>query len=153
MNHFKLDEKPYIRCSYKELRDPANVVEHPRNPNSHPEKQIEILSRVIWHQGWRNPIVVLVRSGFVISGHGRLEAAKLLGCDVVPVDVQEFATEIDVNGVPNGTGLSYFVKQAGMVAPRRPFCGVDPSPVHMRSRCLYSSRSEGAGATFTTDRA
>ena len=84
-----------IHCSYKELRDPAALVPHPRNPNHHPAKQIELLARIIRHQGWRNPIVVSARSGFVVAGHGRLAAALQLGAAEVPVDVQDFATEAD----------------------------------------------------------
>ncbi|MCW1885607.1 ParB N-terminal domain-containing protein [Luteolibacter flavescens] len=77
------------------MRDPSALVEHPRNPNRHPKKQIELLARIIRHQGWRNPIVVSARSGFVIAGHGRLAAARFLGLTAVPVDVQEFETEAD----------------------------------------------------------
>lgn len=54
-----------------------------------------MLSRIIQHQGWRNPIVVSSRSGFVIAGHGRLAAALLLGLKEVPVDEQNFDTEAD----------------------------------------------------------
>lgn len=54
-----------------------------------------MLARIIRHQGWRNPIVVSSRSGFVVAGHGRLAAALQLGTAAVPVDVQEFATEAD----------------------------------------------------------
>lgn len=54
-----------------------------------------MLARIIRHQGWRNPIVVSARSGFVVAGHGRLQAALHLGVSEVPVDVQEFATEAD----------------------------------------------------------
>ena len=36
-----------------------------------------------------------------------------------------------------------FLDRAGVVAPRRPFCGADPTSVHMRSRCLDSSHLEG----------
>ena len=86
---------PLIHCSFKELRDPATLVPHPRNPNQHPAKQIELLARIIRHQGWRNPIVVSSRSGFVVAGHGRLAAALQLGATAVPVDVQDFATEAD----------------------------------------------------------
>jgi len=39
--------------------------------------------------------VVSKRSGFVVAGHGRLEAAKLLQVQAVPVNFQEFATEAD----------------------------------------------------------
>lgn len=84
-----------IRCSYSELRETTSLTPHPRNPNQHGKRQIEMLAKVIQHQGWRNPIVVSARSGFVIAGHGRLSAALLIGCDRVPVDVQEFATEAD----------------------------------------------------------
>lgn len=95
MNSENETENPEIRCSYRELRDPAVLVPHPRNPNRHCAKQIDLLARIIRHQGWRNPIVVSARSGFVVAGHGRLQAALQLGVAVVPVDVQEFATEAD----------------------------------------------------------
>ena len=86
---------PEIRCSYRELRDPASLTPHPRNPNRHPGEQIRLLAKIIEHQGWRNPIVVSTRSGFVIAGHGRLMAARLMGLESVPVDLQDFETEAD----------------------------------------------------------
>src|SRR5438093_12294248 len=43
--------------------------------------------------GWRAPITVSNRSGFITRGHGRLEAATLLGCEQVPVDFQDYASE------------------------------------------------------------
>lgn len=95
MNTQTEQESPEIRCSYKELRDPATLIPHPRNPNKHGARQIDMLGRIIRHQGWRNPIVVSARSGFVVAGHGRLQAALQLGAAEVPVDVQEFATEAD----------------------------------------------------------
>jgi len=66
-----------------------------RNPNTHPASQIALLAKIIQRQGWRAPIVVSRRSGFVVVGHGRLAAARLLGCEVVPVNDQDFATEAD----------------------------------------------------------
>lgn len=95
MNTKNEQESPGIRCSYKELRDPATLTPHPRNPNKHGARQVDMLARIIRHQGWRNPIVVSARSGFVVAGHGRLQAALQLGAAEVPVDVQEFATEAD----------------------------------------------------------
>lgn len=86
---------PEIRCSHGELRDPATLIPHPRNPNKHGARQIDMLARIIRHQGWRNPIVISARSGFVVAGHGRLQAALQLGAPEVPVDVQEFVTEAD----------------------------------------------------------
>jgi len=84
-----------VRCSYKEMREVTALVPHPRNPNQHPEKQIELLAKILKHQGWRSPVVVSARSGFVVAGHARLSAAISLGEERVPVDVQEFANEAD----------------------------------------------------------
>jgi len=87
--------EPEINCAHDELRDVVNMTAHPRNPNTHNEGQIRLLSKIIKHQGWRNPIVVSKRSGFIVAGHGRLMAAEQLGLEKVPVDVQEFKTEAD----------------------------------------------------------
>lgn len=84
-----------IHCAYTKLADIAELVPNPRNPNKHGDRQIALLAKIIRHQGWRSPIVVSKRSGFVVAGHGRLEAAKLLQVEQVPVDFQDFATEAD----------------------------------------------------------
>ena len=84
-----------VHCSHDALVDITELVPNPRNPNKHPDKQVALLAKIIRHQGWRAPIVVSKRSGFVVAGHGRLEAAKLLQVQVVPVNFQEFATEAD----------------------------------------------------------
>lgn len=84
-----------IQCSHTKTEDPGALIPHPKNPNTHPPAQVDLLAKVIKHQGWRNPIVVSKRSGFVIAGHARLKAAIALGLDQVPVDYQEFETEAD----------------------------------------------------------
>lgn len=84
-----------VYCSFAELCDVVSLIPNPRNPNKHPDKQVAMLAKIIRHQGWRAPIVVSKRSGFVVTGHGRLEAAKLLQVEKVPVDRQDFATEAD----------------------------------------------------------
>lgn len=88
-----MGEKIKIHCSHTELRDPTSLVEHPRNYNTHPAEQIRLLAKIIKHQGWRNPITVSKRSGFVVKGHGRLAAAMLLKTEKVPVDVQDYKDE------------------------------------------------------------
>jgi ParB-like chromosome segregation protein Spo0J len=80
-------------CAYDEMVQIEKLVPHPRNPNKHPEKQIKLLTKIIAGQGWRNPIVVSNRSGFITKGHARLEAAKILECDSVPVDFQDYENE------------------------------------------------------------
>ena len=55
---------------------------------------MELLARVIEAQGWRQPVKVSTRSGFIVSGHGRYEAALLLNCPV-PVDFQDYPGEAE----------------------------------------------------------
>ena len=66
---------------------------HPRNPHTHGEEQITKLATLIKHHGFRHPITVSKRSGFIIAGHCRLLAAKALGLKRVPVDYQDFDNE------------------------------------------------------------
>ena len=82
-----------VFCCYDKMVDIAELIENPRNPNKHPEEQLKILAKVIKQNGWRQPITVSKLSGFIVKGHGRLQAAKLLGCEKVPVDYQEYENE------------------------------------------------------------
>jgi ParB-like chromosome segregation protein Spo0J len=84
-----------INCAYTELRDIDLLVPHKLNPNKHPDRQLKYLAKIMDHQGWRSPVVVSNRSGFVICGHGRLEAARLNGWTQAPIDFQDFASEAD----------------------------------------------------------
>lgn len=69
------------------------LVQNPKNNNSHPKEQIERLAKLIKYQGFRNPIIVSNRTGFMVAGHGRLEAAKSIGLKEVPVMYQDFENE------------------------------------------------------------
>lgn len=84
-----------IKCSYTKLVDLTELVPHPRNSNAHPEKQIEVLAKLIKNRGMRHPIIVSNLSGYIVAGHGRLEALKLLGVEQAPVDYQDFKNEAD----------------------------------------------------------
>ena len=84
-----------IHCSYTELADPVTLVPNPRNPNQHPKKQIEMLAKIIKTQGWRAPVTVSKRSGYVVRGHGRLLAGLLLGTGQIPIDRQDYASEAE----------------------------------------------------------
>lgn len=82
-----------IYCAHTELVDTNKLVENPKNPNQHPDSQITLLAKIIHGQGFRNPIVVSKRSGFITKGHGRFAAARLLKMEKVPVDYQEYESE------------------------------------------------------------
>lgn len=84
-----------INCAHTELVDIETLVPNPRNPNKHSDTQLKYLAKIMAYQGWRHPVTVSARSGFVVAGHGRLEAARLNGWDKIPIDLQEFATEAD----------------------------------------------------------
>lgn len=84
-----------IYCAHTRLADPNALKPNPANPNRHSAHQIQLLASIIQEQGWRNPITVSKRSGLIVRGHGRLEAALLIGCEVVPVDEQDYASEAE----------------------------------------------------------
>lgn len=80
-----------FKCAHTEIVDIHKLQPNPKNPNKHPAKQIELLAKIIDYQGQRAPIVVSKLSGFVVKGHGRLEALAKLGWDKAAVDYQEYA--------------------------------------------------------------
>lgn len=83
-----------INCEYSKLENIENLKPHNRNPNKHGDRQIEIVAKLIDHHGWRHPIIVSKLSDKIVAGHCRLDAAKKLGYEKVPVDYQEFEDEI-----------------------------------------------------------
>jgi hypothetical protein len=82
-----------IRCAFTKLEHYSELLEHRKNRNTHPQKQITKLADLIAFQGFRHPIIVSNLSGQVVAGHGRLAAAKFLGMEQVPVDYQDFVDE------------------------------------------------------------
>lgn len=66
-----------------ELTPTSSLQGYPRNARTHSKKQIQQIAGSIQAFGFLNP--VLIDDGAtVIAGHGRIEAAKLLGLDQVP---------------------------------------------------------------------
>ena len=84
-----------VHCAHDRLALVTELRPHPKNPNQHPPEQVALLAKIIAHQGWRAPVVVSKRSGFIVAGHGRLLAALELGLERVPVNDQEFASDAD----------------------------------------------------------
>ena len=69
-----------------ETRPTASLKPHPRNSRRHSDDQIVAIARGIEAFGWTQPIAI-DEDGTVLIGHGRLEAAKSMGLDEVPVVV------------------------------------------------------------------
>ena len=75
-----------------EFRDINLLQPCSRNARTHSKKQISQIAKSIKTFGFLNPIIIDV-SGMIIAGHGRLEAAKLLGLQVVPTVLADHLTE------------------------------------------------------------
>ena len=82
-----------VWCSHDKIVDIVELIPNPKNPNHHPETQIDLGARIIKAHGWRWPIAVSTRSGFITKGHGRLLFAQKLGVKEVPVDYQDYDNE------------------------------------------------------------
>lgn len=82
-----------IRDLRVEVRPVSALKPARRNPRTHSKKQLRQLADSIRIFGWTNPVMVDGEGG-VIAGHGRLEAAKLLGLECVPtIRIQDMTEE------------------------------------------------------------
>lgn len=84
-----------VFCSHDEIVAIEKAIPNPKNPNQHDDKQVELLGNIIEATGWRQPITISKRSGFIVKGHGRLMAAIKKGWKAVPVDYQEYANDAE----------------------------------------------------------
>jgi ParB-like nuclease domain len=69
-----------LNITYK---DPAQLKPRARNPRTHSAKQLKQIAASIKEFGFINPILIDGANG-IIAGHGRVEAAKLVGMGDVP---------------------------------------------------------------------
>ena len=82
-----------VYCAYDAIVPIGELRPNPKNPNTHPQEQIERLGKIIRGNGWRNPITVSTRSGLIVKGHGRLLTAQLEELKEVPVEYQNYESE------------------------------------------------------------
>ena len=66
-----------------EPRPPSELRPYSRNARTHSRKQVRQIADSIERFGFTNPVLVS-DDGEIIAGHGRVEAAKLLGLPTVP---------------------------------------------------------------------
>ena len=69
-----------------------------RNARTHSKKQIKLIARSIERFGFTNPVLI-DRANRIIAGHGRVQAAKLLGMDSVPTLRLEHLSEEEVRAL------------------------------------------------------
>ena len=76
-------------------RSPAALRPRATNPRTHSKRQIRRIADSIERFGFRNPVLI-DRAGGIVAGHGRVEAAKLLGIEKVPTIRLDDLTEAEV---------------------------------------------------------
>ncbi len=64
-------------------QNPAALRPRATNPRTHSKQQIRQIADSIERFGFTNPVPI-DRAGRIVAGHGRIEAAKLLGIEKVP---------------------------------------------------------------------
>ena len=65
-----------VFCAHDAIVPLKDLRPNPKNPNQHPPEQIKLLASIIRATGWRGPITVSKRSGYIVKGHGRMMAAE-----------------------------------------------------------------------------
>jgi DNA modification methylase len=74
-----------------QYRKTESLRPYKRNARTHSKKQIRQIAESMKKFGFTNPVLI-TRDGDIIAGHGRLEAAKLLGMEQVPTIVLDDLT-------------------------------------------------------------
>jgi len=75
-----------------QILETNRLIPYARNAKLHPKDQVDKIARQISEVGFLVPIVA-DKELVVIAGHGRLEAAKALGLERVPVVVADHLSE------------------------------------------------------------
>lgn len=68
------------------------LIAYERNAKLHPKKQVQQIANSIREFGFINPIII-DENKVIIAGHGRFEAAKLLGLEKVPTIVVDYLSK------------------------------------------------------------
>ena len=78
-----------LKIIYKNQNE---LMPNPRNSRTHSEKQIHKIAKSISKLGFNNPVLIDA-TGMIVAGHGRCEAAKLLGLENIPTICLENLTK------------------------------------------------------------
>lgn len=84
-----IGQVPTYEITYVPIKD---LIPNPNNARTHSKEQIQQLAASVQTFGFINPPLV-DRKNKIIAGHGRIEGAKLLGIDKIPIIRIEHLTE------------------------------------------------------------
>ncbi|HVT74565.1 MAG TPA: hypothetical protein VHD61_15635 [Lacunisphaera sp.] len=82
-----------VWCTFSRLCPVGELKPHPSNTTKHPPKQLAVYVELLRTAGWRRPITVSTRSGYIVRGHGARLAALEMGSVEVPVEFQDYPSE------------------------------------------------------------
>src|SRR6266436_10061459 len=85
---FSANVSPHGKISFVAIGD---LIPDPDNPRKHGRAQISAIAKSIEAFGFNAPILV-DKNNKIVAGHGRYEAATLLGIDKVPVILLDHLT-------------------------------------------------------------
>lgn len=85
-------QKEKLEVLYK---NPNDLIPNPNNARTHSDKQIHQIAKSIEKLGNNNPVLVDTKN-VIVAGHGRVEAAKLLGLESIPTICLEHLTKEQV---------------------------------------------------------
>lgn len=82
-------EKPKLSASSTmtsgiEVVDIATLRPYKNNARTHPKKQVKQIYHSLKRYGWTQPILI-TEDNEIVCGHGRWEAARLIGLKIVPI--------------------------------------------------------------------
>ena len=80
-----MDKKPIAMPTGCEFVDVNDLVPFKRNPKKHEIEDINLIIKSVERNGWGDPLLVCPETKEILSGNGRLMAAKKMGIDKVPV--------------------------------------------------------------------
>jgi len=79
-------------------KSPEDLIPYSNNPKNHPEEQVNKIASSIKNNGFIQPIVTDSENEIII-GHGRLQAAKKLGLNKVPVIQHDELTDAEAKAL------------------------------------------------------
>ena len=122
---------PNIPALQVRLVPAAELIGYARNSRRHAPEQVDAIAASIREFGWTVPCLIDGNNG-LIAGHGRLEAAKLLGIKQIPcidlahlTETQKRALVIADNQIPMHRGATWDLDMLRMEVSELKFEGFD----------------------------
>ena len=85
---------PQLEITY---RDPTALRPYERNARRHPKRQLVQIATSMRKFGFTNPVLI-TPNNLILAGHGRVEAAKMVGLALIPTIILPISSDVDRRG-------------------------------------------------------